>query len=91
MSRVPLGTLSAWPHPFGLPARLPPLQVEQSYASVDMEDQFAAIHAVLRQHMQATPGALAGRAGRGCLPPRQLAANLMDAQHCLADRCMPHS
>lgn len=39
-----------------------PLQVEQSYALVGMEEQFAAIYAVLRQHMQETPGA------RGRLP-----------------------
>lgn len=39
----------------------PCAQVEQSYALVDMEEQFAAIYAVLRQHMQETPGGLARR------------------------------
>jgi superfamily II DNA/RNA helicase len=36
------------------------LQVEQSYALVPMERQFAAIHSVLRRHAQETPGACLG-------------------------------
>lgn len=39
------------------------IQVQQSYALVPMEQQFAAVYSVLRRHAEETPGGCGWRAG----------------------------